>query len=438
MSPTLRASTVAAGVFALMTAVIVTTLLLSSHRQYREHGGDEGGGIEDWEHTVNLTNDECRACEAALGTVEWSKPGWDVNSPKTKATWDWAPAIPSAALRLSPPSSLTTPSSLTAQHPRGMCGFHKMRPREAREVLFDKAVLFLGNSVSRRLMYAVADTLGGKRARVNALASDLELSAKYGVQRVWDSRQHFHSFFEIPVYEGTGELGPQLTCLRQAAASASDGGGGEDGAGGGAGAGGGEGSRGKRLFPKEEATATVTTPAPTSTPWFPKVDELFGFDREANGGKGAVSDARTAASRLRCPGRGGRGGDWRHTRQVRHGQTLRGGGRGGGGWRAMRERHPTAATRLAFAYTNNPPTAVAAAALRAWAAAPPGDFQDHIGAHYDVVVVQVAQGANVSDLADAARAFAHRRGPVISPAFHVVCIEHYSRREAPCPGHHGN
>jgi hypothetical protein len=39
-------------------------------------------------------------------------------------------------------------------------------------------------------------------------------------------------------------------------------------------------------------------------------------------------------------------------------------------WRAMRGRHPTAATRLAFAYANTPPTAVAAALLRTWAGPP--------------------------------------------------------------------
>ena len=40
-------------------------------------------------------------------------------------------------------------------------------------------------------------------------------AAKYGVQRVWDSKERYHSFFEMPVSEGTGELGPQMTCLRR-------------------------------------------------------------------------------------------------------------------------------------------------------------------------------------------------------------------------------
>jgi hypothetical protein len=79
-------------------------------------------------------------------------------------------------------------SSAPLRHPRGACGFHKVTPREAREVLRGKAILFVGNSVSRRLMYAVADAMGGKRARVNDLATDLKASAKYGVQRVWDSK----------------------------------------------------------------------------------------------------------------------------------------------------------------------------------------------------------------------------------------------------------
>jgi len=89
-------------------------------------------------------------------------------------------------------------------HPRGLCGFHKVTPREAREVLRGKSILFLGNSVSRRLMYAVADAMGGKRARVNVIATDAKAAAKYGMQRVWDSKANFHSFFEVPVSEAGG------------------------------------------------------------------------------------------------------------------------------------------------------------------------------------------------------------------------------------------
>jgi len=71
--------------------------------------------------------------------------------------------------------------------------------------------------------------------------------------------------------------------------------------------------------------------------WFPDVDELFGFDAAADGGEGGVTQPAPA---LRCDG--------------------------GGAWRDMRAKHPDAATRLGFVYSNTPPTAVAAAALRMW------------------------------------------------------------------------
>ena len=161
-----------------------------------DHEGGGGGERGDWGRTARLTKAQCRACEASLGAIEWRKPWWDVHMSKTKARWDWAhtdfsggvsggadddraggrigAAAPSSSSSSSSSPHLTTSTTTGMRHPRGMCGFHKVMPREAREVLRGKAILFVGNSVSRRLMYAVADVMGGKRARVNVLATDVK------------------------------------------------------------------------------------------------------------------------------------------------------------------------------------------------------------------------------------------------------------------------
>ena len=347
----------------------------------------------------------CRACEAALGSVEWRRRPWWAAflSTDPKTTWAWA--------------RFQRDDDADGRAPPHACGFRTMTPREARETLRGRSVLFVGNSVSRRLMYAVADAMGGANARVNALATDRKAAAKYGVQRVWDSKRHYHSFFETPVRADTGELGPQVTCLAEEGGgvgvgrnddeSVGDGdadGEGEGDSGGGAEVGGRGGvddvdsdeGGGVEEEEEEEAAAAATDRggrrqltnhgrSDEETPWFPNIDELFGFDPTAEEGAGAVSRARSASRRIRCPG-------------------------GASSWRRMRARHPDAATRLAFAYTNTPPTAVAAALLRAWAEVPLGSsYDEHVGANYDVVVVQVARGANVKELRAAATAFARRR-----------------------------
>ena len=138
---------------------------------YRHDNRGGGGGGEWWARTSRLTEDQCRACEAALGSIEWRKPWWDIHSSKTKARWDWANVVLPG---VEEENAEEEEAKATPRHPRGMCGFHKMTPREAREVLRGKNILFVGNSVSRRLMYAVADLMAGKRARVNALATDVK------------------------------------------------------------------------------------------------------------------------------------------------------------------------------------------------------------------------------------------------------------------------
>ena len=198
-----------AGVLLTMVAALTTLAWFvavrsgygDDHLYDHEGGGGGGGGGGDWDRSARLTKAQCRACEASLGSIEWRKPWWDVHLSKTKARWDWAhtdfssgvsgthvgggadddqargriaAAAPSSSSSSSSSPHLTTSTTTAMRHPRGMCGFHKVTPREAREVLRGKAILFVGNSVSRRLMYAVADAMGGKRARVNVLATDVK------------------------------------------------------------------------------------------------------------------------------------------------------------------------------------------------------------------------------------------------------------------------
>ncbi len=75
------------------------------------------------------------------------------------------------------------------------------------------SILFIGNSVSRRQMYAVAHILGGEKARVNAIARNATLSERYGVQRVFDSKTKYHSAFEVKLNIASGEMGEPYSCL---------------------------------------------------------------------------------------------------------------------------------------------------------------------------------------------------------------------------------
>ena len=165
-------------------------------------------------------------------------------------------------------------------------------------------------------------------------------AAKYGVQRVWDSKERYHSFFEMPVSEGTGELGPQMTCLRREKESREEereegtgkGKQGEEGAvegedsGGDRGEDDGEdiGNHGDHRGGGGGDDGEVELENAAAPPWFPDIDELFGFDAKADGGRGGVSPAAAsaAAERLRCPG-------------------------GAAAWRAMRSRRGRPSSTLA-------------------------------------------------------------------------------------------
>ena len=76
-----------------------------------------------------------------------------------------------------------------------------------------KDILFIGNSVSRRQLYAVAHILGGEKARVNPIANNETLQERYGIQRVFDSKLKYHNAFEVEVNLESGEMGEQSSCL---------------------------------------------------------------------------------------------------------------------------------------------------------------------------------------------------------------------------------
>ena len=75
------------------------------------------------------------------------------------------------------------------------------------------SILFIGNSVSRRQMYAVAHILGGEKARVNDIANNATLAERYGFQRVFDSKTKYHNAFEVEVNLVSGKMGEQMACL---------------------------------------------------------------------------------------------------------------------------------------------------------------------------------------------------------------------------------
>ena len=75
---------------------------------------------------------------------------------------------------------------------RQRCGFRMRSTSEARQLLRGRHVMFIGNSVQRRTMYALADLLGGDNAtRVpwNRL----------GGGRIFDQRKGYHDFQHVRV-----------------------------------------------------------------------------------------------------------------------------------------------------------------------------------------------------------------------------------------------
>lgn len=395
-----------------------------------------------WRRASALTTPQCRRCESLLGDITWRDP--PPFAPRgAKPSWDWREraSLPGdddddddeavderdAAGHHRRRDRIHRDDRLAAslrprRHPRVACGFHKLTPAEARHVTRGASILFVGNSISRRLMYAVADQLGGKNARVNPLSDGAD--ARYGAQTVWDSKARYHSFFEVAVDAHTGQLSDQTTCVQAEEAAT------------------------------REETEIAQTEAHQGSPMrrnirrmsrsilaannrtiidgfssilsddrddarYPIIPDVLGFD--AASGTVAATASGAAARRLRCPG-------------------------GRAAFETMREEAAArGAARLAFAYAGTPPTEGAVALLRAWAGEeipPAGEgeadgggsnggeasaratkkkpprggrskssLDEQIGSHYDAVVVQVARGSDdaIAKLARAATRFSASR-----------------------------
>ena len=304
------------------------------------------------------------------------------------------------------------------RHPRVACGFHKLTPAEARHVTRGASILFVGNSISRRLMYAVADQLGGKNARVNPLSDGAD--ARYGAQTVWDSKVRYHSFFEVAVDANTGQLSDQTTCVQAEEATTREETEIETEAH--------QGSPMRRNIRRMSRSILAANNRTIIDGFssvsddhdearYPIIPDVLGFD--AASGTVASTASGAAARRLRCPG-------------------------GRAAFETMREEAAArGAARLAFACAGTPPTEGAVALLRAWAGEeilPAGEgeadgggsnggeagatktkpprggrskssLDEQIGSHYDAVVVQVARGSDdaIANLARAATRFSASR-----------------------------
>ena len=147
---------------ALVTcAVTLLVLVVGTHWQHQHPDDyfDEAVAAATREKTARL-DPQCRACGTLLGAVEWHEPWWY----ESRAAWDWArsKSLPGV---YDDEDYAEAYSLRMPRHPRSACGFHKMTPREARHVMRGQTVLFIGNSISRRLMYAVADAMGRRPPR---------------------------------------------------------------------------------------------------------------------------------------------------------------------------------------------------------------------------------------------------------------------------------
>jgi hypothetical protein len=149
-----------------------------------------GGDLIQWKSPLD---DGCRMCEDSLANdVEWTTSSWTLKS----AIVDKKCQFP---IRNENEASV---------HDDIRERFRRLSNRKGKD-----SILFIGNSVSRRQMYAVAHILGGEKARVNDIVNNATLVERYGFQRVFDSKTKYHNAFEVEVNLVSGEMGEQKTCL---------------------------------------------------------------------------------------------------------------------------------------------------------------------------------------------------------------------------------
>jgi hypothetical protein len=148
-----------------------------------------GGDLIQWKPPLD---DGCRMCEDTLANdVEWTSSSWTM------------PAIMDKKCQF--PIRNENEASV---HEDIRERFRRLSNRKEKD-----SILFIGNSVSRRQMYAVAHILGGEKAKVNEIAKNATLVERYGFQRVFDSKTKYHNAFEVEVNLVSGEMGEQKTCL---------------------------------------------------------------------------------------------------------------------------------------------------------------------------------------------------------------------------------
>ena len=147
-----------------------------------------GGDLIPWKFPFH---DGCRRCEDSLAKdVEWTSYSWTLQSAMDKCEF---------------PIRNENEASV---HEDIRERFRRLSNREEKD-----SILFIGNSVSRRQMYAVAHILGGEKARVNDIANNATLAERYGFQRVFDSKTKYHNAFEVEVNLVSGKMGEQKACL---------------------------------------------------------------------------------------------------------------------------------------------------------------------------------------------------------------------------------
>ena len=85
---------------------------------------------------------------------------------------------------------------------RRRCGFHYRWPEEARKLLSGRHLLFVGNSIQRRTMYALAHILGGANATLSRVPVEGE--------QVFDERKGYHGFQHVRITAATGRSTPPV------------------------------------------------------------------------------------------------------------------------------------------------------------------------------------------------------------------------------------
>jgi hypothetical protein len=119
----------------------------------------------------------CHLCEEVLGR---------------NATWQTYVDKANSTQRIAPSCLRFPPLLKDRAHKCGFISGHRLSQTETLETLESVGpILFIGNSVFRRTMFAIAHmAMGDDKAILNPIANDQELTEKYGYQRIYDRKVH--------------------------------------------------------------------------------------------------------------------------------------------------------------------------------------------------------------------------------------------------------